>query len=239
MSDPAAFNLQDELQCLADPAQYQFDHEQDLSQSNPRALLLDILPSLSSDPDSITDPIIFDTFRSILKHADVVPGPVMSTLLDSLLEGLTAVVDRVLRDEEGYLAGDRESGMEDKRAPLERYAFLLQWFVSAAEKVKGSSAGSLPTDDADASPVAAKVRKGRKTGGGGVTTNATRTPAAKKKEAWSWIDQIPALLTVICKTLRIKTHRIWTTSPERDVFITYVPPPSLTNARVLTPLPDA
>jgi condensin complex subunit 1 len=216
------FNLQDELQSLADPAQYQFDHEHDLDLSNPRALLLHILPSLSDDPENITDPITFATFRSILKHADVVPGPVMSTLLDSLLEGLTGVVERVLRlDEEGGFrgGGDREGEMQEKRAPLEMYAFLLQWFVSAAEKVKGSSAGAHDNDDNNASPVAAKVRKGRKTG--------TTTPAAvaKKKEAWSWIEQIPALLTAICKTLRIKTHRIWTTSPERDVFITYVPPP--------------
>ena len=125
-------------------------------------------------------------------------------------------------DEEGGFrgGGDREGEMQEKRIPLEMYAFLLQWFVSAAEKVKGSSSAGADDDDNNASPVGAKVRKGRKTGG------VDRTPAAagKKNEAWSWIDQIPALLTVICKTLRIKTHRIWTTSPERDVFITYVPP---------------
>jgi hypothetical protein len=66
----------------------------------------------------------------------------MSTLLDSLLEG--------------YLTGDREGGMEGKRAPLEMYAFLLQWFVSAAKKVKAPSA-STATDDRDASPVATTV----------------------------------------------------------------------------------
>src|ERR1700733_3782157 len=113
--------------------------------------------------------------------------------------------------------------MEEKRAPLEMYAFWLQWFVSAAEKVKAPSASTAAADDGDVSPVATKVIKGRKTGGG--VAAIMKTPAAaKKKEVWSWIDQIPAMLPVIHKTLRIKTHRIWTTSPERDLFITYVPP---------------
>lgn len=132
----------------------------------------------------------------------------MSKLLDSISSGLAAQVDATVRDVEQE---DQQTFMTHK-APLEMYAFLLQWFVSAAEKVKAPAGEEEPE-----TPAPARARRGR----GGKAATA-RTPAAKRREAWTWIDQIPATLALISKALRLKTQRIWTTTSERDAFITCV-----------------
>ena len=131
----------------------------------------------------------------------------MSKLLDSISSGFAAQVDATVRDVEQE---DQQTFMAHK-TPLEMYAFLLQWFVSAAEKVKA------PIGEEELETTApTRARKGR---GGKIST--ARTPAAKRREAWTWIDQIPAALALISKALRLKTQRIWTTTSERDAFIRY------------------
>lgn len=127
----------------------------------------------------------------------------MNKLLDSVTSGFLAEYEAAQRDLD---SGDSEL-YSSHRAPLEMYAFLLQWFVSAAEKVK-----SRTDDDAPVVPVP-RARKGR----GGKAANA-RT-GSKKDSHWSWVDQIPATLALISKILRLKSHRIWTTTPDRDAFI--------------------
>jgi condensin complex subunit 1 len=215
------FHLQDELQALSDISTYDIQNEHDIRSEDPASLLEQAVEAVADSSDSITDPHIFDIYRSILKHADGVPGPVMSKPLDSISSGLAAQVDATVRDIEQE--NHQEMVLrEAHKAPLEMYAFLLQWFVSAAEKVKAPSEEEGPV----ATP--ARPRRGR----GGKSAAATaRTPAAKKKDSWTWIDQIPATLALISKVLRLKTHRIWTTTPERDAFITCVHP----FLRVLTP----
>jgi condensin complex subunit 1 len=133
----------------------------------------------------------------------------MSKLLDSISSGLAAQVDATMRDVESEEHQQQQFVVH--RAALEMYAFLLQWFVSAAEKVKAPS-----EEDQLGTPAPARGRRGR----GGKSTATARTPAAKKRDSWTWIDQIPATLALISKALRLKTHRIWTTTPERDSFIT-------------------
>lgn len=157
------------------------------------------MEAVAEASDAIADPDAFDVYRSLLKHADLVPGPVMSKLLDSISTGLATQVDAALRDDD---AAHRE--------PLERYAFLLQWFVSAAEKVNKNAGG----EDEPATPAPARARRGR-----GGKAAAARTPATKRREGWTWVDQIPATLALISKVLRLKTQRIWTTTAERDTFI--------------------
>jgi condensin complex subunit 1 len=129
----------------------------------------------------------------------------MSKLLDSLASGLQAELDATIRDLEDapqvYLA---------HKAPLEMYAFLLQWFVSAAEKVK-------QTDGDGPSTPAPKARKPR--GGKAATTGRSARTAASKKAEWTWIDQIPTTLNLISKVLRLSTQRIWTTTAEKDTFV--------------------
>lgn len=200
------FELQDEIQAVQDLETYVITNEHDVHSTDPAALLAGAVEAVADSPDAITDPQIFDIYRSILKYPDAVPGSVMSKLLDSISDALAAEVEATTRDVE---EGDQQTFMAHK-TPLEMYAFLLQWFVSAAEKVKA------PGTEEDEQPAHnPRARKGR----GGKSAGATNARAAKKKESWTWIDQIPATLALISKVLRLKTHRIWTTTPERDAFI--------------------
>jgi condensin complex subunit 1 len=156
------------------------------------------------------DTEVFDVYRYLLKHSARVQGTIMSKLLDSISSGLQAELDATMRDVE---QGDQQGYMSHK-TPLEMYAFLLQWFVTAAEKVKASD-----DDEAPSAPVA-KGRRGRGGKAGGKGTS--RTVSQKKSETWTWIDQIPPALALISKVLRLQTQRIWTTTAERDAFITRV-----------------
>ncbi|KAJ7117284.1 non-SMC mitotic condensation complex subunit 1 [Mycena filopes] len=198
-----AFELRDELQALQDVDTYSIPHDHDLSSEDPARLLEGAVEAVAESSDAIADPDVFDVYRSLLKYSDAVPGPTMSKLLDSLTSGLQAELDATVRDLEDapqvYLA---------HKGPLEMYAFLLQWFVTAAEKVKQTD-GDVPATPAP------KARKPR--GGKAATTGRAR--ATTKKTEWTWIDQIPATLNLISKVLRLSTQRIWTTSAEKDTFI--------------------
>lgn len=167
------------------------------------------MEAVADSSSAITDEQVFDIYRCLLKHADAVSGSVMSKLLDSISSGLLAELEATTRDVE---LGDQQSYMAHK-TPLELYAFLLHWFVTAAEKVKA-------TDDGDAPPPAGAT-KGRRGRGGkaGAGRGAGRGAASKKNELWTWQDQIPATLGLIVKVLRLQTQRIWTTTAERDDFI--------------------
>jgi len=153
---------------------------------------------------SIRDDEIFNSYRSLLKHSDQVPGQIMSKLLDSISSGLQAEMEATLRDIEG---GDQPTYTAHKM-PLEIYAFLLNWFVSAAERVKAPEEGEMQ----------APVAKGRK--------KTTKTASKKAVDvAWTWKDQITPTLKLICKFLHsVQTQRIWTTTAERDAFIKCVVP---------------
>lgn len=128
----------------------------------------------------------------------------MNKLLDSVSSGFFAEYESTMRDLDG---GDPDA-LSAHRTPLEMYGFLLHWFVSAAERVKTHNNG----DDEAVAP-APRARRGR----GGKVVNARG--AAKRDAQWTWIGQIPATLGLISKILRLKTHRIWTTTPDRDAFI--------------------
>lgn len=133
----------------------------------------------------------------------------MSKLLDSISSGCQAELESTMRDLE---TGDPQTYMAHK-LPLEMYAFLLNWFVTAVEKVKVSE------DDAPP-PAAGKAKRGR--GGKAGATRGGRSAAGKKNDSWTWQDQIVPTLTLICKVLRLPSPRIWTTTAERDTFITFV-----------------
>jgi len=163
-----------------------------------------VVGTIANSSDDITDPEIFDIFRSLLKHADAVPGPCMIKLLDSVASGFSAQLDAAIRDSKEE---DQQAAMSHK-TPLEMYAFLLNWFTSAADKVKSG--------EDELAQFQPKSRRGR--GGKSGTSRA----AAKKGDEWTWADQIPATLELFAKAMKLKTHRIWVTTPERDAFITYV-----------------
>lgn len=147
----------------------------------------------------------------------------MSKLLDSISSGLQAQLDATIRDVEHE---DQQTCLTHK-TPLEMYAFLLQWFVSAAEKVKE------PDPDAPSTP-APKARRGRGGKAAGAGRTGSRSTAAKKSESWTWADHIPDILALISKVLRLSTQRIWTSSHDRDTFITCVAFSSSTTLHRLT-----
>ncbi|KAJ7211815.1 non-SMC mitotic condensation complex subunit 1-domain-containing protein [Mycena haematopus] len=222
-----SFDLRDELQALQDIDTYNIPHDHDLSSENPARLLegtspvqchccahllADAVEAVAESSDAIANPDVFDVYRSLLKHSDAVPGPTMSKLLDSLTSGLQAELDATIRD-----LDDAPQVYLPHKGPLEMYAFLLQWFVSAAEKVKQAD------PDAPATP-APKTKKPR--GGKSAATARSGRTAASKKAEWTWIDQIPTTLNLISKVLRLSTQRIWTTTAEKDTFISCLTRPA-------------
>ena len=164
---------------------------------------------MAESSDAIQDPEVFDAYQSLLKHSDMVPGSIMSKLLDSISSGLLTELEATIRDIE---TGDQKTYMTHK-TPLEMYAFLLHWFVTAAEKVKAPDNGDVP-------PAVPKARRGK--GGKAATGRGTGRSAAKKNEAWTWQEQIPPTLALISKVLRLQSQRIWTTTAEKDTFMKYV-----------------
>ncbi|KAH7887142.1 non-SMC mitotic condensation complex subunit 1-domain-containing protein [Phlebopus sp. FC_14] len=203
------FELQDEIQGLQDLSSYEIPNEHDLHDTEAGPLLQHAVDRIAHSSEEITDPEIFDIFRSLLKHADAVSGPHMSKLLDSIGSGFNSEIDAALRD-------SREEDQQiviAHKMPLEMYAFLLMWFVSAAEKVKS-------TGDDETSLPQPRSRRGR---GGKAGTSRS---VAKRTETWSWTDQISPTLELFSKAMKLKTHRIWMTSPERDAFITCLTRPA-------------
>ena len=92
--------------------------------------------------------------------------------------------------------------------------YVQQWSLVTAMVIRDIKRvnDTEPDDDAPV-PTASKPRRGR----GGKAANSRTT--SKKDSHWSWMDQIPATLALISKILRLKSHRIWTTTPDRDAFI--------------------
>src|ERR1700674_5034217 len=109
----------------------------------------------------------------------------MTKLLDSLLSGLQSELDATLRDID---SGDQDLYLPHK-SPLEMYAFLLHWFVTAAEKVKVSDDVPPPP------PTKSKRGRGAKAAGASGRT-ASRSDAKRSEEAWSWEDQLRVTLAL-------------------------------------------
>ena len=127
----------------------------------------------------------------------------MNKLLDSISSGLLAELESTNRDLD---QGDPDTYLSHRMA-LEMYAFLLQWYVGAAERVKAR------LDDEVAIDTMAKPRRGK----GGKVTNSKN--ASRKDTSWSWSSHVVSTLGLISRVLRLKTHRIWTTTADRDAFI--------------------
>lgn len=202
MSD--GFVLQEELLALSsDPTLYTIPHELEISSYSPGevdAHLSSAIEQVTSDPDSVThsSPTTFDVFRSILKHADspVVGAGILTKLLDVITSGLANHSNAVMAI--GY---DEMDAPMVHKAPLELWAFLLQWFVVAAERGAGRG---------DESRGATKTTKGGR---------GKKTTSSAVSVSFIWADHIPTALGSMHKALRIPTSRIWRTTSEREAFI--------------------
>jgi len=159
---------------------------------------------------AIADPEVFDIFRSVLKHSSSATGAIMNKLLDSITSGLQGEIDGVMRDLDSE---DHEAFLAHK-IPLEKFAFLLYWFVTVADNVRGS-------EDDGPLVIAQKTRrvKGGKSGGG---RSMKAAAAARTQEMFSWEKQIPSTFKVVTKAITmVGTHwqRIWAAMTEKDAFI--------------------
>ncbi|CCM04752.1 uncharacterized protein FIBRA_06942 [Fibroporia radiculosa] len=210
----ATFELQEELQGLQNLTSYEIPNEHDISLLDARSVvhvLESAVEALAESSDAITDLKVFDTYRSLLKYSEALQGPLMNKLLDSISSAFQAQVDATIRDVDHE---DQQTVMSHK-APLEMYAFLLHWFVTAAEKVKASG----EEENAQTAP-APRARRGR-----GAKAGSSRAVARKNTEEWTWMEQIPPTLALIGRVLRLKTQRIWLTTIERDTFINCITRP--------------
>lgn len=204
MSD---FNLQEQLLSLSsDPELYSIPSELDassLSDSELDAHLSSAIESVINDPDALThsSAITFDVFRSILKHADspAVNANVLIKLLDVIMSGMNHHTGAVLAMTQPGMDDDAEGPIIHK-TPLEMWAFLLQWFVSAGERGVGRS-----TDTAPKASRAKGTKKKAATTGGQAT--------------FVWEDMLPPVLGTMHRALRLPTSRIWRTTSEKEAFI--------------------
>ncbi|WWC57912.1 uncharacterized protein I303_100447 [Kwoniella dejecticola CBS 10117] len=208
MSDE--FNLQESLLSLSDLSLYHIPAEIDvpsLRSSTIDESLSTAIESIVHDPDSIVhqQASTFDVFQSILKYSDSpnINGPILTKLLDVILSSLTSHANGVvtLVGSQGFSAEDMDAPMVHKQ-PLEMWSFLLQWFISSAERGAGKSS--------DGSSATTTTAKGKKK-----TTAKNNTSSS----GFVWVDQLPFVLSTIHKVLRIPTSRIWRTSSEKESFI--------------------
>ena len=167
--------------------------------------------AVAESSENITNPATFDVYRSLLKHHSHLKGTVMNKMLDSISSGLATQVDAAMHDIESE---DQQTAMSH-RLPLEMHCFLLQWFVSIADEGKPAEG----EDPISVPPTRGRRGRGGKSGTGRATMG--RGQGKKAAEQWSWTDQIPAILVLISRTLRLKTKRVWTSTSDLDAFITY------------------
>ncbi|GAA5921567.1 hypothetical protein JCM6882_005498, partial [Rhodosporidiobolus microsporus] len=200
------WSLHDHLTLLQDSGTLDLDHELDLASLNSSQVhqhLNDLVDSLSTDPSSITEQHTFDALASFLKHADALSGPTLNKLVDALLSGFSSLLDLAR-------ASENPADHAPYRAfqgALERYAFLVQWLVSAGERVEKGRGGK---EGAGGKKKPAPKKKPTKSSSSSSTAN----------DDFSWPLDIPDVLAVMVKALRtLKTERIWVTTAERDGFV--------------------
>jgi condensin complex subunit 1 len=205
-----SFELQDELAALAQGADaYTIHNEHDFSSEDPARFLEAAVEAVANNTDAIRDPEVFDVFRSVLKHSASIPGTFMNKVLDSLTSGIQSEIETTIRDIE---AGEQAID-SSHRLSLELFGFLLQWFVTTAEHIKGG-------DGASVAP-APKARRGR--GGKAAGARAAKAAAAARmEETWSLQEHLPATLVVISKVLvklGMYWQKVWQTTTERETFV--------------------
>ncbi|KAG8948741.1 Condensin complex subunit [Tulasnella sp. 424] len=128
--------------------------------------------------------------------------------LAAALERLQAEIDAAQRD----IDADDHDSFPTHRQILDVYAFLIHWFAMTADK-----AGSKSSEDV---VVASKPKRGK-----GTAKTSRKASANHDGETFTWTEQIVPTLALISKLLRIKSHRIWLSTAERDTFINCVTQP--------------
>ncbi|PWN48727.1 hypothetical protein IE53DRAFT_180662 [Violaceomyces palustris] len=192
MEDPGHFNLGDELLLLQDEP-YIIPQEvgvEDLTTSEQVSTLDTAIDSIASSSDNITNLETFDLFRSYLKHFHHLSPSACHKLLDSIISGMNSALDQASRE----LDGDDPNSYSSHATTLEMYAFLLQWFVSVAEKNSGGKNDAVHGGMSNF----ATASKGRRGAGPGA---ASKSNSAKTDSSW------------------VRSERMWTATAARDSFV--------------------
>lgn len=163
----------------------------------------DAVNDVSNSSEAIMNDDTFDIYRSLLKYCGSLSGGNASKLLDSLISGFQAQTDAAISD----VADDNSGSFDTHKVCIAKYAFLLSWFTTASEKVKG------PGESESGSFVAPSGRGRRGRGG--------KSAASSRKVAeWTWEDQIPHTLRLIAKVMdKLQLAKIWRTTPEQDALV--------------------
>lgn len=169
-----------------------------------------IRDSIHENPDALNRSATFDTLQCLLKCVPVhqprtqcaladpsrispsIPGPFVGKILNIITSGLSNEADIANQDVEN----DEQETLTHHKQLLEMYGFLLQWSVCAVE-----------TKAAEKS--AAPARKGPK------GTKKTTT----KDGVWDSTNQIQTAMDVMCRVMKLKLNRIFSTTSDRDTFI--------------------
>lgn len=121
-----------------------------------------------------------------------IPGPFVGKVLDIITSGLSNEADIANQDVEN----DEQDTLTHHKQLLEMYGFLLQWSISAVE-AKAAEKPAAP---------ARKAPKGTK-------------KTAVKDGVWDSTNQIQTAMDVMCRVMKLKLNRIFSTTSDRDTFI--------------------
>ncbi|CAD6927131.1 unnamed protein product [Tilletia caries] len=204
MSD-SAFSLADELLALRGEDVYIIPNEvavDDLSPAHQSAALDQTIDTLAASTDEIVSTDTFDALRSFLKHFTALSPSTALKLIDLISSAFSSALDAAARDFD-------DPGAYASHAPaLERFAFLLQWFVLAAERK-----GNTPSAEGGAAlAVRGRGARGRGRGRAGGATGSSR-------DAFQWYEHIPNILLTMSKALRVRSERMWTVTASRDAYV--------------------
>lgn len=219
LSDPAGISTPDAdgalLECENDP--------ESLSSGLINGVLNPIVDLIAENPEALTRSSIFDSLQFLLKcaptflesqrnfqnepdselfklsrSASLLPTHSLSKIVDLIVSGLSSEADTLHNE----LETDEQDAISQHRHLLEMYAFLLQWSICVIEvKAAEKPASAAPT----------KGRGGGKRGGS--------KAAAAKDGSWDSTVQLQASLDTMCKVLKLKLGKLFTTTSERDTFV--------------------
>ncbi|KAF8761119.1 Condensin complex subunit [Rhizoctonia solani] len=206
------FQLLNEIQKLQNVENYSIPNEHEVGDMDERAItriLEGAVETVADNHETLSDPEVLDVYRSLLKHPEHLSGGHLSKMLDSLLSGFQAEANAA----SGDIDADDHESFSHHRTTLEMYAFLLHWFCVTADKQ------GLKDEDNGA---AAKPKRGKGKAAGG------KRAASSRAETWSWAEAAPQTLSVVGKILKIKSGRLWVSTPERRAFIDTLTRPAYT-----------
>ena len=140
----------------------------------------------------------------------------MNKLLDSVSSSMSVEIEAAARD----MDSDDHHILTTHKTPLEMYAFLINWISSAAEAVK------TPGEEGAAASkpkvcVAFQLLPRPGLPERALPQDHCACKKRNKRNTWSWADQIPATLALSTRVLKLNTSRLWTSTAERDTFISY------------------